>query len=272
MPLFKSILFAQSEDNTIQYPVESTVWKIDSNYSSTASFYCGNMNNTVMVDWGDGTVDDISYNGGNTISHDYSQYKEYTIIVTGDVDNISLQDRTQVIQLIQGGNSLYYYSFMCHNCTNLKKIDKSFCVNENCSLDFQYMFANTFIEEVTHSIFKNIVNSSTSLFNYTFNACQNLLVVDGLQLPVRYDSSIDMFSSCYLLQTVNFEKLYKNCGFNSYAYINTGWMFNNCSNLTSYVPPQYFWQAPEGWYTQWSLCFGGCTNIENYDQIPNEWK
>ena len=72
MSLFKSMLFAQSEDNTIQYPAESTVWKIDTNYSSEASFFCGSINGTVMVDWGDGTVDDISYNGRNNISHVYS--------------------------------------------------------------------------------------------------------------------------------------------------------------------------------------------------------
>lgn len=272
MSLFKSMLFAQSEDNTIQYPAESTVWKIDTNYSSEASFHCGSINGTVMVDWGDGTVDDISYNGGNDISHVYSQYKEYTIIVTGNVDKISLQNRTQVIQLIHGGNSLYYYEFMCYSCTNLKKIDKSFCVNENCSKDFQFMFANTSIEEVTHSIFKNIVNHFDSIFSYTFNSCQSLLVVDGLQLPCHFQSTMDMFSSCYLLQTVNFQKLYQHVTFDWQAGVNTGWMFNGCSNLTSYVPPQYFWQAYSGWYNQWTLCFSNCTSIQNYDAIPSNWK
>ena len=155
--------------------------------------------------------------------------------------------REKIIEVLQWGKTGLKYIYL-GNCENLRKI-ASPSVNS-----FKYLYENglenafmscTAFTEIPSDLFANCPQITS--FNGTFYGCTSLK-----NIP---------------------QNLFDNCQ----NVINFIWTFGDCTDLTG--------EAPELWTRGTNTeensyqgnpdgvnCFEGCTNLSNYDLIPQYWK
>ena len=97
-----------------------------------------------------------------------------------------------------------------------------------------------------------------------FWGCENLLSVAGGDTSevVSFRAALD---NCYDLETVD------TSGWDTSSVETFLVSFKRCWSLTSYMPPDKFWDRVPA-VPEHRECFYDATNIENYADIPADWK
>ena len=180
------------------------------------------------------------------------------------------------------------------NCTEITKFGDEF---------YGGMFSNCPITEIPEGLFDNCVNASN--FASIFSGCHNLTIIpaglfDNCTKVTNFTKSFfnctnliaipdNLFDNCTEVTTFSAtfalcsslisipEALFDNCkkvdnfGANKIDTTNFnsgGGTFAHCTSLTG--------KAPELWnrsnVTSYYYCFRDCTGLENYDDIPDDWK
>ncbi len=224
------------------------------------------------IDWGDGTsgVDEEYISETSKIaslnnlkvsvgtypdgtSHTYKEKnKEYIVTINGKCTEINSRfgevSTDKIIELRQWGET-GLESVILENCINLTKIANPERDTFN-NIDFQnyspFSFAgNISLKEIPSDLFKYCENIKA--FTYTFAGCTSLT-----EIPE------DLFSNC--LNVENF-----------------GQTFWHCTNLTGNAINS--WQrVPNGESNDYigipdgSACYGECTNLNDYLNIPEYWR
>ena len=165
--------------------------------------------------------------------------------------------------------------FNCENLTG-KISEKLFedCINVT---DFSYVFfgCNNLEGSIPENLFANC--QKVTNFSKTFAFCRRITGTIPEKLFANCPDAIDFngtFCGCSNLTGEIPEKLFENCEnaqiFGTKERTDSGQegTFRNCISLTG--------MAPELWnnnnVTASYSCFYGCTNLSNYNAIPDNWK
>lgn len=156
------------------------------------------------------------------------------------------------------------FKYTFYGCTGLESIPSDLFNNCQDAYRFYYTFANctglTTIPEALFSVCTNATN-----FGCTFENCTGLTSIpeklfDNCQ---NIENFYSVFEGCTGLTSIP-EGLFDNCpNIKSFRFA-----FAGCTSLTG--------NAPELWnrsnVTDKLECFKDCTNLSNYDEIPDDWK
>ena len=258
-----------------------------------------------IVDWGDGTTDNIANADIKTKAiHTYNnlgQAGEIKIKISGTFESImSINEENQAKQGIDklvrveqwGTTELKTVGLM--ECTNLTQLatptensfkdleyvtfagsgvtsipDKLFA---NCTKLYDVSFDNCPIEVIGDGAFYNCSNVIS--FKRAFNGCSNLEIIGDYAFAncSSVTSFEGMFRDFENLTTIG-EHMFEGCK-SVESYRNT---FSGCYNLKGKAPKLWltgdnseengYGGTPDG-----GGCFNGCTGLENYDEIPEYWK
>lgn len=241
-----------------------------------------------IVDWGDGTVEEIKT---EYPSHAYSDVGFHTASVTGTVTEInsaelpsfSYQYITGVAQWGRTGLKSMYRAF--YGCLNLRFIagdtERSFadvttfeeafygCERLQTLPESLFSYAEkaasfygTFqgcvlIPQIPEKLFAN--TGSAEIFRYTFYDCQSVKVIPETLFAgcIKATSFYGTFYKCTGLTSIP-EKLFTaNTLATSFGYV-----FYGCSSIRT-IPEKLFWSCPD--VTTFASAFGNCTALE---EIP----
>ena len=198
------LLILLNQDSGVEIE-DCTSFKIQYQGSIYGSFYV-TFDNEIIVDWGDGNIENYNNYGNNSdtqISHFYdyvSQTTQYTVKIFGNHSRVRFNDgemKYYIIQLISGNSTLNDYGDMCYGCFNLKKIAPTFFINDNpdgYDINCQNMFNESGIESIEHNLFAKVVKGYCYCYNM-FARCNNLITVYNLSIPNK-SNTYGMFDSC----------------------------------------------------------------------------
>ena len=208
-------------------------------------------NTNVTIDWGDGTVENYTNSnllyedsGDGYVTHTYNNANAQTIIkISGECNIIDMsEDDTKLISIEQWGytNSIRYYFAGCRNLERIASPGKNTFRNVK---DFFGMFQKTGLISIPEDLFENCPSATS--FESTFWRCYNLRSVPEhlFDKTQNVTSFAETFYQCYSLQG-NAIPLWERV---------TGDTVN-------------YEGQPDGY-----ACYGGCTGLENYEDIPNYW-
>lgn len=160
-----------------------------------------------------------------------------------------------------------------YGCKGIKSIpDKIFFYNPEVT-DFHHIFAYcTAIKEIPSEIFSK--NTKVKDFSEAFAGCEEITAI-----PVGlFDNCPDVenfggtFGGCSKLTSIP-EGLFDKCTkVTNFGYTRSSGhvvgVFKHCSNLTGTAPE--LWNR--GNVTSYSEAFKNCTKLDNYNDIPDDWK
>jgi hypothetical protein len=236
------------------------------------NFYPLPNDNSVTVDWGDGTID-------NNTSHAYEKIpglKTVKIYRSNTTTKIKFHaydipsqyaNNDSIISLTKYDLPTNDLSIICSGLPNLSTISADcFKNNPNVTTFNQAFRWCPSLTSIPADLFR--YNTNVSNFNGCFADCTSLAAIpNGL---FRYNTSVSDFSMCFYhctsLVTMPQDLFYYNT-----LYTNFNSCFDGDIGITSNVPPLW------SWYTSLSDiqkqdCFQGCTNAANYADIPEEWR
>ena len=192
-----------------------------------------------VIDFGDGNKQ--TYTGNNTftsVTHSYSESNIYTIKIIGNHSNFRAS--TNIIEIIQISNSITNYSYMFSNCSSLTAIPETL-----------------------------IIPNSVTNCSYMFSGCLSLTAIpETLTIPNSVTNCSYMFSSCRSL-TSDISNIWPDV-WNYTGTIDISYMFNSCSKVVGTIPADKLWNSNKTFNP--SGCFYNCTNLTNYNEIPDTWK
>ena len=242
-----------AEETTITVPVGGTV--------------------DVYIDYGDGTKENVTTANP---THAYSA-GTYVMKISGKCDkfsyNISTRDYLTGLKKWGCLNNSYYGfgDFIGGGVYNAKNMVGSIPATHDKSFQKITTFSETFLNctgltgNIPEALFANCPNVTN--FEYTFLCCSGLTgsIPEGLFASCPNVTSFGKtFEECKGLTGSIPEGLFSNCP-NVTNFDNT---FSDCSVLTG--------SAPELWkrtnVTKYSECFERCTNLDNYSDIPDNWR
>ncbi len=128
-----------------------------------------------------------------------------------------------------------HFSSTFYGMRNLKNVPEYLFAGSPDATSFYQTFRQSGLTEIPEGLFDNL--SDAQYFNYCFAGT-----------PIT-TMPIDLFDDCY--SATDFTCTFLNCGY-----------------LTSSVPA--LWERTN--VTDYIGCFEGCTNVANYDSIPEEWR
>lgn len=240
------------------------------------------VNATCIVDWDDGTIDEIS---NPQPRHTYRNTGTYQIKITYPHDTTPMEFRTwgqcffipakcvisvdtkfpKVFSIASGFARLTYSLF--RGCSSLLTIPNGlFDYIPPVSLyDFSYCFYGcSSLQEIPSGLFGHCTEAKE--FSYCFYGCSSLQEIpSGL---FDYCTNVLWFTECFCrcgrLREIPSEIFTYNTNI-----INVTGCFRECRQVTSAVP--------ELWITHPSItehdeCFYLCTRALNYNSIPSSWK
>lgn len=127
----------------------------------------------------------------------------------------------------------------------------------------------------------NSKSRTTNLLNgkRMFANCKNILNFDQSVIVNNNGDYTEMFSDCSNLQSVDVIWIYPQCKSTETMNVDLTRMFQNCTSLSK-APSAYIyytdrsksgklWEFPGIIGTE---CFKGCTQLQDYDEIPDDWK
>lgn len=113
-----------------------------------------------------------------------------------------------------------------------------------------------------------------------FENCNRLITFNGVfdDILLTDNSVQSLFAGCSVLKNIQ-PRIFDNCK----SITNFRDCFNGCSKLTGESPYTTvngkkikLWErSPENGFAKPTIydgCFRGCTNLSDYDSIPNDWK
>ena len=244
-----------------------------------------------VVDFGDGTTQ--TYIGNNSlteVTHSYSESNIYTIKITGNHSNFTASYNT--IEIIQLADSVTSCVGMFLNCPSLTTIPSTFTIPNsvtNCS----YMFTECSSLTTIPSTF-TIPNSVTDC-SHMFLGCSSLTTIqEGFTLGNSVTDCSAMFVDCSKITEIpetliipdsvtNCSDMFAECSslisdisniwpeeFTYTETINVEDMFYNCVKVVGTVPADKLWNSGKTFNS--TSCFGNCTSLTNYNDIPAGWK
>ena len=221
------------------------------------------------VEWGDGTTgqDETDADTKETkiasldrikvavaaypgIAHTYvEKNKEYVVTITGICHYIdsyySYTTRDKIIEVLQWGET-GLENIWLSDCVNLRKIASPTASSFVNIIDFEGTFEwCTSLTSIPTDLFANCPNVTD--FSNAFLGCTSLVSIPA-----------DLFANC------------PNVADFSGA-------FYYCTNLTGNAP-ELWTRVPDGEANEYigtpdgQSCFGDCSNLTNYEQIPEYWK
>ena len=138
---------------------------------------------------------------------------------------------------------------------------------------FEYVFADEKLTTIGDYAFANC--SRVTTFERTFNSRSNFKTIGDYAFLncSNVESFQYTFSECNNLTTIG-EGIFDGCS----NVTNFEGTFRNCSNLVGKAPELWlrvedgteengYIGIPDG-----NECFGGCTKLDNYEDIPDYWK
>lgn len=164
----------------------------------------------------------------------------------------------------------------------------------SCATDFSYMFYNASISilEMKYTLYQSAYHYAENeypTFYCMFNGSLVLAIYNKIDngfetpfnLPIAGDLSF-MFENCFNLDLVPYGDWELSWVRNWKMNLNSqyGWtrnvynMFYQCYSIQGTVPAQVFWEHPEAesTYTSHERCFYGCYELNNFNEIPSDWK
>jgi len=142
------------------------------------------------------------------------------------------------------------------------KGSKNICINGWYTDDYQDEIVDSLVEEtLENGYIKCTCTPKDTITEISFDNGSDLIEV--IQLDTSYVTQLNgTFDGCTSLQAIP-DIDYSNI-WNMYC------TFNNCSSMTGYAHPDKFWNNPN--VTMFEQCFQGCTSLDNYNDIPDDWK
>ena len=231
-----------------------------------------------QVDWGDGTTETgITNDNISTKSkHQYQNAGTYDIKIKGKYESLQCPSSSEdaenydKLKKIKQWGTTGLKSVALFYCSNLNEI-ASPTKNSFINLIDIYL-GDTSIQSIPEDLFANCPNVTN--FSSTFFRCSNLTSIpENLFANCPNVTSFQgTFEHCSNLTSIP-EKLFDNC-----ENVENFWAtFYGCNNLTGNAPE--LWKRgtnsvgneyngnPNG-----QACFKWCTNLKNYNEIPEYWK
>ena len=151
----------------------------------------------------------------------------------------SCSNLTAISSTLTIPNSVTNCSWMFYNCSNLTAIPETLII-PNSVTDCSWMFGECSITEIPSTL---IIPDSVTNCSYMFRDCRNL--------------------------TSDISNIWPS-NWNYTGTINVNSMFSGCSKVLGTVPADKLWNSGKTFNSSW--CFGNCTSLDNYDEIPDDWK
>ena len=231
-----------------------------------------------QVDWGDGTTETgITNDNISTKSkHQYQNAGTYDIKIKGKYESLQCPSSSEdaenydKLKKIKQWGTTGLKSVALFYCSNLNEI-ASPTKNSFINLIDIYL-GDTSIQSIPEDLFANCPNVTS--FAGTFNYCSKLTSIPENLFAncSNVTSFYGTFEYCSNLTSIP-EKLFDNC-----ENVENFWAtFYGCNNLTGNAPE--LWKRgtnsvgneyngnPNG-----QACFKWCTNLKNYNEIPEYWK
>lgn len=247
-------------NNKLIYPENATVftWSGNWSFSFVPVEDC-------IIDFGDGNQ--TIYPGTNTktiVSYEYDVKGLYITQIIGNHSTLSFNECT-ISEAIQLSNTLtsceqtFWWSYLSKINNNFK-IPKS--VN-SCS----NMFSDCYSLQTIPSTLK-IPNNVTNVLGmfYLCNSLKNVKLANNF-----LHKDINNMQSMFWLSS--FDGDITNIWPDEFTYngtIKISNMFNGCSKMTGIAPADLLWNSGKTFESYG--CFTGCTSLDNYDEIPDDWK
>ena len=163
-------------------------------------------------------------------------------------------------------NSVTNCSYMFSGCSSLTTIPSTFTIPNsvtNCSCMFSGCSSLTTIQEGF-----TLGNSVTDCSAMFVNCSKITEIPETLIIPDSVTNCSDMFSVCSSL-TSDISNIWPE-EFTYTETINVEDMFNGCSKVVGTVPADKLWNSGKTFNS--TGCFGNCTSLTNYNDIPAGWK
>lgn len=227
------------------------------------------------IDWGDGTSQQCPVNGGEVV-HNYSVAKTVVISIYGRrfgmLGGKKDYDIGEITKISFAGN------------VNKFEVNNNITSLNSCLSNFKHLIT------ISSELFRHCpkVISFSSIFSLSgrlaeipatlFHSCTKAIDFSYCFLWIRGLTSIppDLFKYC--TEVTNFSQCFKWCENLTSIPID---LFDNCTEATSFfecfddchhvtgpVPP--LWEMFPN--ADGTMCFWGCVNASNYDEIPANWK
>ena len=211
-------------------------------------YWTGVTNVNFTIDWGDGTVEDITKEniildewGEAWISHTYAEAGEKNVIIDGTCEVFYVGGMTSIISVENWGETgLKTIDFgLCENLTTIASPSKNTFANIH-EEGFEWAFECTGLQTIPEDLFSGCSNVTS--FRETFLGCYNLTSIP----PTLFNDCIN----------ATFE-----------------WTFKDCINLEG--DPIELWG--EHWLCTSETsggvaCYYNCTKLNRYENIPKHWK
>ena len=231
------------------------------------------------VDWGDGEKTDNITNADieTKAIHQYQTEGEKRIKITGTYESLlcmneegeKKQGIEKLIKVEQWGTT-GIKSLALFDLTNLTQITTP---TESSFKELTYVyFSGSGIQSIPDKLFANCKN--VKYFDYCFENCDNLETIGNYAFANC--ESVEDFSFFFYglanLRTIG-NYVFVNCK-NVQSFEGC---FYSCTNLKRKIPELWL-MVPDGQENGYIGipdgigCFCGCTNVENYEQIPDYWK
>ena len=187
-------------------PIIPELTDIISEYVGNPFTIVVNINNTVIIpyiisekssiiDWGDGVVDNLSYNTAD-VTHTYACSGKYTISIFGDITYISFKCVNQLVDISHWGNlRLQQSNDIFRGCKNLVSITARDVPNLTATTNLSHMFYGC-IKLIDADLSKWDVSNITKMVSM-FMHCE-LLDADVSRWDVSNVTDMaNMFDNCH---------------------------------------------------------------------------
>ena len=268
------LVYNISAGDKIELPYYLTWYDEDNEYDATFNF---------TVDWGDGSTDNITNTDiEDKAIHTYSTAGEKKITITGTFESLcsDYYDSENYETIYRKG-----YDKLVRveqwGTTELKNIDLSGCTSltqiaqptENSFKDLSYVnFSSSGIQTIPDKMFLNCTNITS--FWGAFEYCDNLQTIGNYAFAncINVEDFSCCFRDCIKLENLG-KEVFDGCE-NVREFVEC---FADCENLTGEVPKLWL-RIPNGEKNEYigvpdgNFCFTGCTNVDDYEEIPPYWR
>lgn len=255
-------------NNKSIYPENASVFRINGKSITQCSF---TPIEDCIVDVGDGNQYIFPGSKSFAISHSYSVSGDYIIQIIGNhsifkapketIEAIQLSNTINDCTGMFGGNA---YVEGPDEKINLQYIADGFAIPNNVTSCYG-MFTGCQIKNIPKSLC--IPNGVTDC-RYMFRWCKQLLLHDNFKMPESILDAYDMFFGCTSI-TNDINNILPNIFLQNEEII-LGEAFAYCENLRGIVPADKLWNSGKTFSS--GSCFRNCTSLDNYDEIPDDWK
>lgn len=254
-------------NNKSIYPENASVFSFEKMSESDSCYFSFTPVEDCIIDFGDGNQ--VVYQGTNTdtrVKHTYDNLGSYIIQIIGNHSILDCYDNYYIREAIQLSNTL----ISCENtflyCTGLRKINNNFKIPKSVNSCLN-MFSDCYQLETIPSTLK-IPNNVTNVLGmfYLCSALKNVKLVNNF-----LHKDINNMQSMFWLSS--FDGDITNIWPDEFTYngtIKISNMFNGCSKMTGIAPADLLWNSGKTFESYG--CFAGCTSLDNYDEIPADWK